>query len=333
MRKWFLPLLLTLCPAIAPAQTLDLSGYQKKSGAITVHYHGDKVDPYFATLALLTAQKGHMDISAPAMAWVAWAIRMQSPDGLFERYARDATGGWKRYAAADADDAMLALWLELLYSLAPSTGLPKTWHDSAKKAENQLQALYNPKQGIYYISQTLPVGLLMDNIEIYAAFKNIAHQQRRMGLWFKAIISEYKAARLKRNILEVFKQPSTETFLVSTQAENTNAFYPDHAAQIFPLLYRLNEGADAHRIYRDWIKANGKAWFKQGITDYPWGLIAITALNMNDANSASCWQQNSVPLRYSKHWNVLEEAASQQVKWRLSMLQDSSIPCIGKDLL
>lgn len=334
MKNWLLALLLLLLhPVVATAKTLDLAGYQDKNGAITVKYQGDKVDPYFAILSLLISQKGKMDITKPAMAWVKWAINIQRPDGLFERYETDGAGGWKKYAVADADDAVLALWLELLYVLSPSSGLPKTWADSATKAEAQLDKLYNPQQGIYYISQTLPVGLFMDNIEIYDAYKSIAQQQRRMGLWFLSIVPEYKAARLKRGILTVFKPPPTDMFLVSTQGANTNSFYPDHVAQIFPLLYGLESGTDTQQKYQQWIKANGKEWFKQGIDDYPWGLVAILSLNMNDTDSASCWLQNSEPMRYSKHWNVLEEAASQQVKWRLSNLQDKNIPCIGKDLL
>ena len=36
--------------------TLDLSGYQRSNGAITVHVGGDYVDPYFATKALIVAR-------------------------------------------------------------------------------------------------------------------------------------------------------------------------------------------------------------------------------------------------------------------------------------
>jgi hypothetical protein len=122
-------------------------------------------------------------------------------------------------------------------------------------------------------------------------------------------------------------------FRITTQARYENEFYPDRVAQIFPLLYQLNDESLAQLSFQKWINANGKEWFKQMYRDYPWGLVAITALNMNDIDSASCWHNRAEPMRYSKHWNVLEEAALQQVKWRLSMRQETTIPCTQGDLL
>ncbi len=333
MRKWLAFFLILTLPTMVLAQTFDLSGYQEPNGAITVGYGGDRVDPYFSTKALLTALDGGLDIRPAATKWIRWAISMQRPDGLFERYARDPSGNWQRYAIADADDAVLAIWLELLYRMAPASGLPKSWQDSADKAEAQLELLHDQKQGIYHISTTLPVGLLMDNVEIYSAFRNIAREQTRMNLKSKAGITNDKAAQLKQGILKVFKEPTTGRFLVSTQPRSEVAFYPDQAAQIFPLLYQLQPGDTANAVYRNWMKVNGKEWLKQRTHDYPWGLVAITAMDMNDPGSASCWVNSAEPMRYSKQWNVLEEAAYQQVKWRLRASKDLAIPCVGKDLL
>jgi hypothetical protein len=332
MRKLFpIMLVLAMYPTISLARDFDLTGYQGEDGAITTLYYGDTVDPYFATKALLAAQDGGLDISKPAKAWIKWAMSTQGPDGLFDRYSRNGAGNWQRYASADADDAMLALWLELLYRQAPKTGLPKEWKESARKAEAQLQAIYDPELGIYHISKALPVGLFMDNVEIYSAYKNIAHNQKRIGVQSDAYTQN--ATRLNKDILEVFHQPATGKFLVSTQPRSEEAFYPDQVAQIFPLLYRLKIPENARDTYRNWIAANGKEWLKQRNGDYPWGLIAIIALNMNDAGSAACWQNSSEPMRYGPHWNVLEEAASQHVKWRLSKRKELGVPCVGKDLL
>ncbi len=324
---------LILSPALGHAQTLDMSGYQEPNGAITTKFHGDTVDPYFATDALLIAKTSGMNIDVPAKAWIAWALSIQNSDGLFNRYKRDTNGAWHSYAGADADDSMLALWLELLYRMSPANGLPKEWRQSVHKAETQLQALYDPEQGIYLISKTLPTGLLMDNVEIYAAFKNIAHDQNRMGMPIKALMSAYKAWCLKQNILNIFKQTNSNVFRVTTQTRTENAFYPDQAAQIFPLLYHMQDKSESVLTYRAWVRANGKEWFKQINDDYPWGLIAITALNMGDASSAACWQASAEAMRYGAHWNVLEESALQQVKWRLDVRQDNSVPCTGKDFL
>ncbi|MBY0544593.1 MAG: hypothetical protein K2Q14_03480 [Gammaproteobacteria bacterium] len=315
------------------AEALDLSGYQEPSGAITTLYRGNTVDPYFATKALLIAKESGMDTAVPAKAWIKWAISKQDDNGLFHRYARDVHGLWKLYAAADADDAALAQWLQILYSQSPNSGMPKKWSVSASKAQAQLAELFDTELGIYYISKSLSVGLLMDNIEIYSAFKSVAHEQKRLGMLNEALLSEYQASRLKDSIIKVFMEPSTGIFRITTQVRYENVFYPDLVAQIYPLLYQLQDKSDAEHSFHNWIDVNGKEWFKQINSDYPWGLVAITALNMNDANSASCWQNRAEPMRYSMHWNVLEEAALQQVKWRLSMRQDNTIPCTHGDLI
>ncbi len=325
--------LLVLYPPMAQAQVLDLSGYQDASGAISTGYGGDTVDTYFATKALLTAGDGGMKMHHPAMAWIKWALSKQRPDGRFDRYKRDAADEWHSYTNADADDASLAVWLQLLYRLSPANGMPHAWQDSARRADAQLQALYDPTLGIYHISKSMPVGLLMDNVEIYSAFIDIAQEQKRLGQKDAARIYNRRAALLNTSIVRVFRQPATGEYLVSTQARSGTAFYPDQAAQVFPLLYQLHDGSDANTTYSRWVAANGKEWLRQRNDDYPWGLVAVTALTMNDAGSASCWQNSAEPMRYSKHWNVLEEAALQRVKWQLSLRHESAIPCVGKDLL
>ena len=99
----------------------------------------------------------------------------------------------KRCAVADADDSMMAMWIELLYRMAPNTGLPAAWAESIQKAEYQLDSIYQADKKIFFISKAMPVGLLMDNIEIYAAFMQIAKDTARLGLHEKTALYEYKA--------------------------------------------------------------------------------------------------------------------------------------------
>jgi len=322
---------LIMQPAFALAQDLDLSGYQKPEGAITAGYQGTNVDPYFATKALLVAKDGGLKMNKQALEWIDWAIHMQCADGSFERYERDSNNVWHGYADTDADDAMSALWLELLYRTAPESGLPQTWQESADKTEAVLAKLYDKNQGIYLISASNRVGLLMDNVEIYSSFKRIAKEQRRLGEDDKARAYDTKAARLSKNILKVFKPENGTTFAISTQARTENDFYPDKVAQLFPVLYRL-PGNDNPGVYHQWIAANTKEWMDQRNDDYPWGLVAVAALAMDDMDTASCWKNRAEPMRYSKHWNVLEEVALQQVTWRMNKAHDTKIPCVGIEL-
>jgi len=334
MRICLLLIVLALLPPALLAQdNLDLDGYQKPDGAISTWYQGNKVDPYFATKALLIASDGGLKIHKQAIAWVEWAIKRQRLDGLFNRYERNLNGGWEQTSATDADDAMLALWIELLYRLAPARTMAQNWKESIEKAQVQLASLYSPEQGIYYISSSLPVGLLMDNAEIYAAFRKVAEEQRRLGLIDQAQDYDDRADKLGENILRIFSADKDGVYLVSTQSKNAHAFYPDKVASLFPVLYGIVEKDKGQAIYRSWMHANGNEWLAQRKDDYPWGLVALTAIDEGDEYAASCWQNRAEPMRYSKHWNVLEETSLQNIKHYLGLHADNTkIACVGGNL-
>ena len=333
--KLTLPIVAMMAMQAAGALALDvdLSGYQEENGAITSWFHGDTIDPYFATKALLLAKDGDLNARKQSLAWVKWALHAQRGDGLFNRYKRDITdNNWKVVAASDADDAMLALWIELLYRLSPSQGMPAQWQDSLNRAEERLDELFDEDSGIYHISTALPVGLLMDNMEIYASLSHSMRECKRLGLKAKAKEYQDRLDELRDGINQTFGIKDG-VYAISTQPRDKDDFYPDKVAQVFPILYRFAEGAQARQIFENWLKNNGKEWIEQRTNDYPWGLVAITALDMGDADSASCWQNRAEPMRYSGHWNILEEVALQSVKYRLSLQKYDKIPCVWGGLV
>lgn len=310
-----------LAGAPARAATLDLGGYQGQDGAITVLNGGNLSDPYFAAKALLMAREGGLDIGSAARDWIAFALTKQREDGLFDRYCRKADGSWEWETCntADADDAALALWLELLHVTAPRKGMSEKWKASAEKAEAQLASLYDAERGIYHISAAMPVGLLMDNVEIYRAFIVIARENLRRGN--RAIAAQYhkQAEALSRGIYGTFWQESNKAFRITTQERTENAFYPDRVAQIYPWLYNLPTapGVKAPQAFQRWLENSRTEWLNSVHDDYPWGLVAVTALKMQDRAAAFCWQNQAEPFRYGKNWNVLEDAALQTVQYQL----------------
>src|SRR5205807_3778104 len=185
MRGLTLLLFLGLCSSGGTAQSSSSQfapeSYRSADGALLLTTHGNYVEPYFATKALLAAQDAGLDIRQAGLAWVGWALQRQRKDGRFDRYCQKAGADWKSCGAADADDSMLALWLQLLYRLAPDSGLPAEWLPSAQKAQSQLAKLRNSRLGIYHVSGRNHVPLFMDNVEVYSALKDIARAQARFG--------------------------------------------------------------------------------------------------------------------------------------------------------
>jgi hypothetical protein len=308
-------LLICLAPSgsNAEATRLELAGYQDQRGAMTVHHQGDFVDPYFAIKALLAAHHAGLDIRGPAQDWISWLLPRQEPNGLFQRFC-DQHGEWLACKRADADDALLALWIELLYVVSPDDGLPPQWQASVQKAQRQLDLLLDRRQGIYHISADHPVGLFMDNVEIYAALWSVGREQKRMKSDAAARETLRRATALRSHIERIFHPRKNRPYLVSTQDSAEWRFYPEALAQAYPWLHRMPVSGKTPRAgLHDWLETFGAKWLSFTKDHYPWGLVALAAFELGECEAAQRWIEQAVFLRHGDRWNVLEEAAFQSI--------------------
>lgn len=290
--------------AAAAAPTLDLTGYADPVGAITVLHGGDSADPYFAMQALLLAHDNGMSIAAPAEKFVNWLLPYQKPDGTFDRFCRDAAKKWAACKTADADDSLLAMWMRLLDTMPDKLSKDLAWQKSRSISQASLAHLFQPSRGIYMVSPVVLHGLFMDNLEVWSLKVQGLQPAQRV-----------EAEKLASAIHATFWNPVDKRYLVSTQLEQRSqkpAFYPDHVAQIFPLLVDFPLlPSTARQHYRNWMKMHRSEWLAQGKADYPWGVLAVLALRQNDKASASCWLREAAPVRHSARWAVTDETAYQ----------------------
>jgi len=282
---------------------LDLRGYADENGVITILNGGDSADPYFALQALMLAHDNGMDIAIPAAKFANWLVTHQKPDGTFNRFCKSPTKTWMSCKTADADDSLLALWMRLLETMPEQLSKTPAWTNSHAVARKALDNLYQPSRGIYMVSPVYLHGLFMDNLEVWS---------------LKAHSKQFKpgeVAKLAHDIHRTFWQPVNKKFLVSTQLEQQTEkprFYPDHTAQIFPLLVDFPIlPQDARSYYKNWMKLHRKEWLQHSEADYPWGLLAVLALRQGDVPSARCWLREASPMRHSNRWAVTDEAAFQ----------------------
>lgn len=296
------------------------TNFQSPDGAITLNSDGKYVEPYFATKALLVAQDGGLDVRQPALAWINWALPRQRPDGLFRRFCR-SNGTWRDCGPADADDSMLALWMQLLYRMSPTSAMPAAWKHSVDLSADQLERLYNHRLGVYHISRRNHVALFMDNVEVYAALSDIAGEQTRLGDSNNAERTNARAEKLKSAIDRIFWDNRHKRFDPSMQKDRP-AFYPDDVAQIYPWLADMNvPGEGTREAWEQWKHALGAGWIERRYDKHPWGLVAMAAEKVGDSSSAACWTSHSDPLRGSDSWNVLEEAVWQSLHARFEQPQ------------
>ena len=293
----------------AGAAELQLNGlYQRPDGAITVRLNGAGIDPYFAAKALLAAADTRMDARQAALAWIAWVLPRQRLDGGFDRFCVKS-GLTSPCAEADADDAMMATWIELLARFAPPDGMPAAWELSLNRAGAHLDTLLDKASGVYQISSSLHVALLMDNVEVHSAFQALAAYYVRRADYVHAGPWSQRADRLSSAIVKVFWRGTQSGFRASTQKISDTSFYPAKVAQIFPILSGIQVPEQSNEtIYAQWMQKYGKTWMQLAGSDFPWGLIALVAYKMNDWSTVACWYARSGPYRHGAHWNVLEEA-------------------------
>ena len=293
--------LLLNCVQAAPRPTFELKGYLTDSGAITILHSGNSADPYFAMQALLLAHDNGLDISVPAEKFANWLVSQQKLDGTFDRFCLSPLKAWIACKAADADDSLLALWMRLLETMPEQLKKNAAWSKSHATSKKALEYLYQPSRGVYMVSPVYLHGLFMDNLEVWSLK---AHsKQAKPG----------ELDKLARDIYKLFWQPANNNFLVSTQLEQQTQkpqFYPDHVAQIFPLLVDfplLPQSAKAY--YKNWMRMHRAEWLRHGETDYPWGILAVLAIRQGDEQSARCWLREAVAMRHSGRWAVTDEAA------------------------
>jgi len=309
------------------ATSFSPATFQDPDGAITLTRGGNYVEPYFATKALIVAHDGGLDIHQAARAWIDWALPRQRPDGLFRRFCRANTNtnpsadyAWRDCAAADADDSMLALWMQLLYRMAPSTGMPAEWQRSITLAAKQLAKLRNRRLGVYHISRLNHVALFMDNIEVYSALKDVARGQLRLHNP-AAAATDACADKLDAAIERIFWDRRTARFHPSMQ-KSRPAFYPDIVAQVYPWLADVSgPGQDPRQAWQQWRQTFGAGWIERRYDTNPWGLVALAAEKLGDTKSAACWTSQSDSLRGGSSWNVLEEAVWQSLRARFPQAQ------------
>ncbi|HVH86243.1 MAG TPA: hypothetical protein VM912_05930 [Terriglobales bacterium] len=313
---WFYSLLAVCASASAP--TFDPSGYQHPDGAISLHYRGDYIEPYFATKALLLAEDAGLDVRGSVQEWIRWLLPRQDSHGSFGRYCRKPGQDWRLCSPADADDSMLALWLQLLYTNASDSGIPAEWQESVKKAHSSLEALRNRRLGVYHVSRQNHVALLMDNVEVYSALQAIARAQERFGQPKEAQTTSKQAESLDSAIQQVFWNKHAEWFRPSIQKRKPD-FYPDVVAQVYPWLadMPMDSEMQTRAAWTRWKERFAGDWLDKKSDPHPWGLVAMAAVKFGDGDTAACWLSRSEPLRFSSNWNVLEESAFQAVEMKI----------------
>jgi hypothetical protein len=316
--------------ATAEPKALDLSGYQSEDGLIGTFKGGTVADPYFGLYVLALAQDAGLDVAKQRKAFINWGLAAQKPDGRFSRYCLQEAI-WVACAKSDSDDATLARWIHLLYRDTPvSESLAPALRRSAELAEKALFGLELPS-GVYSVFQHDTPGyagyaLFKDNVEVLSVFEQLAVISENRNEPSRARLFNEKAKKLRLAMSKEFVSFPEKTRLLAIGAKYKKEMFYPHAVAI-PFAWLENHyPTPVMQEWDAWLKKYRGAWIQNATTDFPWGLVALSAHKSGLNVEAGCWLKRVRPLRAANsHWNVLEEV-SVQILDAAKVAEPSSCP-------
>lgn len=305
---------------------LQLQAYQQADGLITTFKAAvsEVADPYFGMFGLMLAQRAGLDTSEVGAGLVRWGLAAQRDDGRFERYC-GSPGALAACGRSDSDDATLARWLQILAFHAPRPWSPEVT-ESFKRAYVALQAL-RMKNGIYSVYPHDTPGyqgyaLFKDNVEVLNALESLSEAP---ALRDEPVLLNHirKAAQALRPAMHAaFGRGPLSFEVLALGAEYTEKkFYPHHVAAPFAWAegYVMSAPLARKEHWLQWLRANQKRWEEFAKTDYPWGLVALGAVQAGLPEVGWQWLQRTQAQRQAdERWNVLEEVCAQALAVELA---------------
>jgi len=297
-----------------PRRALDLTAWQRADGALILSSHEpDVVDPYFSLKGLWLAHHLGLDVSAAWAPWAAWMVQRQQANGLWGRWRLTPTGV-RPDRASDADDSLLALWLQCVALFGLPAQLQVQHAPGLRKAAAHLQGpLFNARLGVYRVFAKDDAHLWMDNIEVWSALLTLAQG----GLsWCEGLPGaaqwQQSAQALQSSMVRVFVADGVLLPRVSTQRlPEASAFYPQAVTAPFAWLHGWDPVGRPSARMAAWLVRHEASWVAQAQADFPWGLVAAAAHGEGQPAAVHRWLERARPLRQGPRWNILEEVAFQ----------------------
>ncbi|MBQ6118867.1 MAG: hypothetical protein IJK98_06515 [Clostridia bacterium] len=306
--------------ALAQAEADWLWTQQLPDGAFAVYAKADgevSVNPYFAafTAIALTAYDGSAQAGERVRRYIDWHFAHLNtaeadPNGLagtiFD-YRATVRGGAvtaeEPTGDYDSTDSYAALFLRLLRDYARRYGDDALLTAHAAQIRQLVEVIFaSMERGYTFSRPDYRMMYLMDNCEVYGGLCAAAEL---CGVIGDAALQKRVTAAVKsyeRRFLTDWYRDGHFRWAMSPdekgrfqeEAFSWDAFYPDAAAQLYPVIWGLVKpcGLPAKRVYADccrhwqWEKMDYR---EQGVSQYYWGAFALAAAKMGDMDRLNGW--------------------------------------------
>ncbi len=227
----------------------------------------------------------------------------------------------------DSTDSYAALFLILLDKYAATTDgtafIAEKSSDILNVAAAMVSTMHN---GLTAAKPDYAVSYTMDNSEVYSGLKAAERLMLRVensvaALRFAAEAVDLQAqieSRFYSKILKHYK-PYAETLFL-----NTDIFYPDGAAQIYPAMFGVTDAASdrSQQLMDELIENYSNTVYRTQI-DFPWLIIAYAAVLLGKYAFATEYLQENYDkyMEYNAYpWYSMEGAAAYLTASRLLSL-------------
>ncbi|MBQ6066889.1 MAG: hypothetical protein IJK89_08700 [Clostridia bacterium] len=316
-------------PAAEPAETPDYAALAREeadwlwkqqlpNGAFAFRAAEDgevSVNPYFACFAAIaltaydcTAQAGervrryiewhfgHLNTAQTdpnGLAGTIFDYRVTMTDGAVT--AQTPTGSY------DSTDSYAALFLVLLRDYATRYGDTALLTAHAGQIRQVAEAIFAAmEKGYSFARPDYRMMYLMDNCEVYAGLSAAAELGKIIGdgaLQTKAAnaVSVYQKRFLRdwyENGRFRWAMSPDEKGRFQEEAFSWDRFYPDAAAQLYPILWGVipADGLTARRVYASFCRHwKWEEMDYRAENGFYWGALALAAAKMGDADRLNGW--------------------------------------------
>lgn len=305
---------------------LRLDEYQQADGLITTFKANvsEVADPYFGLFGLVLAHRAGLDTSQVGAGVLSWGLKAQREDGRFERFC-GTPGALTSCGRSDSDDATLARWLQVVAQEAP-----RPWSaevaESFKRAFVALQAL-RMRNGVYSVYPHDTPGyegyaLFKDNVEVLNALEALSHSPALKDDPVLLAQVQKAAKKLRPALHAAFGSGPTDFEVLALGASYAEKkFYPHHVAAPFAWAetYVTSAPLQQREHWLQWLREHQGNWEAFAQKDYPWGLLALGAVQAGLPEVGKAWlERTQAQRKANERWNVLEEICAQALELMLS---------------
>ena len=260
--------------------------------------NGD-INPYFANIAAQALLKAGPAYNAHVKNYMSWYFaHLNNPDNLgVSGSIYDYYGDERPKNSYDSSDAYCGTFLSLAREYYRATGDIAFLNANKNKLSliaSCIDATLQPNN-LTFAKKNYAIAYLMDNVEVWKGYDDYSALLEAMGETQASGAYAVKASAVRNAIEKLLWVPARSEYLPYYGSTMSWAkFYPDAAANMWPVIFGLPEASSRkNALWTKFKNAQGAKWVSNTADAFPWTRLAIAAIEAGDEASARQFDSNT----------------------------------------